>query len=161
MKQNIRNIEFWKEFKNGDVIELDVNGKTNNDWIFAKPVYFDEIAYPSNGMDKYFGPQIKFQKNKEDLGDKSKGYGIDLMDIKRIKSINKEPVNYTAGKVRNYKLNVTKTGRVSRSNLNFEVKQMGNRWVCPCYNPENPDKYSYSLRSNAVKNHKTHLEQNH
>ena len=30
MKQNIRNIEFWKEFKNGDVIELDVNGKTNN-----------------------------------------------------------------------------------------------------------------------------------
>ena len=54
MKQNIRNIEFWKEFKNGDVIELDVNGKTNNDWIFAKPVYFDEIAYPSNGMDKYY-----------------------------------------------------------------------------------------------------------
>ena len=169
METKIKNIDFWKDAKSGDVFELEV-ASGSNDWIFSKPVYFDRIAYPNDEMKKYFdGPSIIFQKNKEDIGNKSKGYPINLSDIKKIKTINNEFFNSkdekkkqtakTKDEIINTMINnftIEKTVYVEK--YGFNVMKIGDKWACPCYNPINPNKYTYSIKANAVFFHRKHIK---
>ena len=160
-----RNVEWWTEnVKQGDKIEADVDESEPNFWIFASKkngVYFDEISYPSKDTKNYFGPAPKFQRSKEDLGKKSSGYLIDLDNIKEVRTVNGEPVKKTKSyRVPAVKINIPAGSEVPEKSMSSsnEIRQVNGRWVCPCYNPESPDRFSYSQKGHAVWNHKKHIQ---
>lgn len=161
-----RNVEWWTEnVKQGDKIEAEVDTSDPNFWIFTNKkgneVYFDEISYPAGELKKYFGPAPKFQRSKEDLGKKDSGYLIDLDNIKEVRTVNGEPVKKTKShRTSAIKTNIPAGSEVpgkSTSSSN-EIRQVNGRWVCPCYNPEFPDRFSYSQKGHAVWNHKKHIQ---
>lgn len=164
----VRNIEFWKTMEKGNAIKFIVDEKDPNSWIFSKPVYFDEIAEPEKDMAKYFETGIKVQTDKEKIGEKQFGYFLDLKNIKKIISINDEPFNpkkkkekasiKTKDEAIDVMVNNSTIEKTVHVKYGFDVMQIGDRWVCPCYKPSNPDKYAYSIKANAVFFHRKHIK---
>lgn len=153
-----KNMEWWKNIKKGDEFELDVANGINNDWKFAiikgkdkkyKTVYFDDIWYPPDDIKKYSDPMLKFQTKKEDIDNKMTSVGITLSDIKNINSYNGEKL-INERKVRN----VNNLTHNTHSTITIDVYEINGKWACPCYNPNEPNKFLYSQKSNARMNHK-------
>ena len=159
----IRNIEWWKEnVKVGDEVLIHVNNKYKNYWRFndkkgIKKIYFDGISYPRKDVAEFFDPSPRFQLDKKDIGDKSVGFAIPIEDIITINSINGVEVKPEHNHTEKTKRIMIQKKYVSN---NFDVRNINGRWVCPCWSPEEPNKYSYSIRSNAINNHKGHLARN-
>jgi hypothetical protein len=158
---NERNIKWWENVKRGDKLEMDVDSNEPNAWVFSNKkntdVFFDEISYPPESLRNIAEPAPKFQRNKEDLGKSNRGYLLRLENLKRIKTINGEPIK----KMKTHKTNAVKTKSESPGKFipSGEVYQVNGRWVCPCYNPDFPDRFSYSQKGHAVWNHKKHILQ--
>lgn len=158
-----KNIEWWEQnVKVGDSILMDIKSSDKNYWKFnnknkTSEIYFDGIYYPRDDMKQYFSPEPKFQLKKEDIGDKSKGFTIPSENIRSIKQINGEEVKSEHVTERTKRIAVQKKYVPN----NFEIRNINGRWVCPCWSPEDPSKYSYSIRANAINNHKGHLARSH
>lgn len=152
---NEKNIEWWKELKPGDKVVLDVKKDDPNYWRLEKKneVYFDGIYEPKKGMEKYFDPVPKFQFKEEDIGKKDSGFGIPIENIMNVKSVNGVEVEHKHKTERAKRMET----RLKYVPNNFEISEMNGKYICPCWSPENPEKYVYSKKSTAMVVHKRHL----
>lgn len=156
-----KSIEWWNDnVKRGDIIEMDVSGDDPNFWVFSSKkggdIYFDEVSYPSDDLKQYFKPSPKFQRKKEDIGKKESGFIVELDNIRIVRTINGEPVKKSTVRP----VSPIPNNTVSRSSSSFssDIREVNGRWVCPCYNPDEPSKFSYSQKGHAVWNHKKHIQ---
>lgn len=96
---NERNIKWWENLKRGDKLEMDVDANEPNAWVFSNKkntdVFFDEISYPPESLRNIADPAPKFQRSQEDLGKSNKGYLLRLENLKRVRTLNGEPIKKT------------------------------------------------------------------
>ena len=159
VKTDEKNIEWWKEnVKVGDEVIIHVNNKYKNYWRFndkkgIKSLYFDGISYPREDVAEFCDPAPRFQLDKKDIGDKSVGFAIPVEYIITINSINGIEVEHKHKTERAKRMEI----RLKYISNNFDVRNINGRWVCPCWSPDEPNKYSYLRKDHAVFLHKRHL----
>lgn len=170
MMKTGKSIDWWEDnAKPGDVFRISVSDGTTNDWQFGRRktstspreavnVYFDHISYPDGDIEGYFAPAPVFQRSKENLGNKSTGFPLELEDFSMIISHNGEKVAKTYHSTKHHSQEPEKKrGGKKAQDVGFEVQEMNGRYVCPCYEPQTPDKFSYSQKGHAIWNHKKHI----